>query len=940
MTVKVATPVVLVDGSSYLFRAYHAMPPLNNSKGMPTGAIKGVVNMMRSLAKDYANANIVVVFDAKGPTFRNEMYAEYKAHRPPMPDDMRPQIEPIHQIINAMGLPLLIIPGVEADDVIGTLAAQATAQGIDTLISTGDKDMAQLVSPHVGLVNTMTNTYLDEEGVFTKFGVRPDQIIDYLAIVGDTADNIPGVPGAGPKTAVKWLAAYDTLESLMEKADEIGGKIGEKLRNALDFLPLSQALTTIKLDVELEQSLDQMAPKPVDQAALLALYEDLEFRSWANVLIQDGVTASSLPITHGHSNADTNNPSNNSSNHSSHASLNDNEAPQKVIPTPQAVAHKNYSTVTPLADLAPWLKACKEATIFAFDTETTSLNYMEAQLVGVSLCIEAGTAVYVPCGHDYVGAPEQISRPDLIAAIKPLLEDATQVICGQNLKYDINVLANYNIHWQAKIIDSMVQSYVLNSTASRHNMDALAQHYLDYQTVKYIDIAGKGVKQLTFNQVDIELASPYAAEDADITLRLAQHFSACLVLEPNLGKVYDTIERPLVPVLSRMERIGALVDAKVLGEQSQVIGKRLIELERDAYELAGEVFNLSSTKQLGAILYEKLGIPVTKKTPKGKPSTAEAVLQELAQDYELPKLLLQYRSLSKLKSTYTDKLPLEINPATGRIHTSYHQAVAATGRLSSSDPNLQNIPIRSAEGRQIRQAFVVPKGQVMVAADYSQIELRIMAHLSKDEGLLNAFATGQDVHKATAAEVFGVTVEQVSSDQRRSAKAINFGLIYGMSAFGLAKQLGISRAQSQDYIGRYFTRYPGVQEYMDHTKAIAAEQGYVETIYGRRLYLPDIKASNAIARQAAERTAINAPMQGTAADIIKRAMVSVDAWLASSGLNARMTMQVHDELIFEVDASQVNKLVVGIKSAMEGAAELLVPLIVDVGVGDNWDQAH
>ncbi|MEZ7841823.1 MAG: DNA polymerase I [Gammaproteobacteria bacterium] len=940
MTVKVSTPVVLVDGSSYLFRAYHAMPPLNNSKGMPTGAIKGVVNMMRSLAKDYANANIVVVFDAKGPTFRNEMYAQYKAHRPPMPDDMRPQIEPIHQIINAMGLPLLIIPGVEADDVIGTLAAQATAQGIDTLISTGDKDMAQLVSPHVGLVNTMTNTYLDEEGVFTKFGVRPDQIIDYLAIVGDTADNIPGVPGAGPKTAVKWLAAYDTLENLMEKADEIGGKIGEKLRNALDFLPLSQALTTIKLDVELEQSLDQMAPKPVDQAALLALYEDLEFRSWANVLIQDGVTASSLPITHGHSNADTNNPSNNPSNHSSHASLNDNEAPQKVIPTPQAVAHKNYSTVTTLADLAPWLKACKEATIFAFDTETTSLNYMEAQLVGVSLCIEAGTAVYVPCGHDYVGAPEQISRPDLIAAIKPLLEDATQVICGQNLKYDINVLANYNIHWQAKIIDSMVQSYVLNSTASRHNMDALAQHYLDYQTVKYIDIAGKGVKQLTFNQVDIELASPYAAEDADITLRLAQHFSACLVLEPNLGKVYDTIERPLVPVLSRMERIGALVDAKVLGEQSQVIGKRLIELERDAYELAGEVFNLSSTQQLGAILYEKLGIPVTKKTPKGKPSTAEAVLQELAQDYELPKLLLQYRSLSKLKSTYTDKLPLEINPATGRIHTSYHQAVAATGRLSSSDPNLQNIPIRSAEGRQIRQAFVVPKGQVMVAADYSQIELRIMAHLSKDEGLLNAFATGQDVHKATAAEVFGVTVEQVSSDQRRSAKAINFGLIYGMSAFGLAKQLGISRAQSQDYIGRYFTRYPGVQEYMDHTKAIAAEQGYVETIYGRRLYLPDIKASNAIARQAAERTAINAPMQGTAADIIKRAMVSVDAWLASSGLNARMTMQVHDELIFEVDASQVDKLVVGIKSAMEGAAELLVPLIVDVGVGDNWDQAH
>ena len=928
MTAKVSTPVILVDGSSYLFRAYHAMPPLNNSKGMPTGAIKGVVNMMRSLAKDYAEANIVVVFDAKGPTFRNEMYAEYKAHRPPMPDDMRPQIEPIHQIIKAMGLPLLMISGVEADDVIGTLAAQATAQGIDTLISTGDKDMAQLVSPHVGLVNTMTNTYLNEDGVLGKFGVRPNQIIDYLAIVGDTADNIPGVPGAGPKTAVKWLTQYDTLEKLMENAHEIGGKIGEKLRNALEFLPLSQALTTIKLDVELEQKLEQMVSKPADQVALLALYQDLEFRSWANALLQDGVTASSQPKA-----ATTNLGATN-------AGISGVEETKVEAPVPAVVATKHYSTIATLGELEPWLKACRDAPVFAFDTETTSLNYMDAQLVGISLCIEAGIAVYVPCGHDYVGAPEQISRPDLIAAIKPLLEDSKQVICGQNLKYDINVLANYGITWQAQIIDSMVQSYVLNSTASRHNMDALAQHYLFYQTVKYVDIAGKGVKQLTFNQIDIEQAGPYAAEDADITLRLAQYFSECLALEPALAAVYDTIERPLVTVLSRMERIGALVDAKVLGEQSQVIGKRLIQLEREAYELAGEVFNLSSTQQLGAILYEKLGIPVTKKTPKGKPSTAEAVLQELAQDYELPKLLLEYRSLSKLKSTYTDKLPLEINPATGRIHTSYHQAVAATGRLSSSDPNLQNIPIRSSEGRQIRQAFVVPKGQVMVAADYSQIELRIMAHLSQDEGLLNAFAAGQDVHKATAAEVFGVTVDQVSSDQRRSAKAINFGLIYGMSAFGLAKQLGISRAQSQDYIGRYFTRYPGVQEYMDETKAKAARQGYVETLYGRRLYLPDINASNGIARQASERTAINAPMQGTAADIIKRAMIKVDEWLASSGLNARMTMQVHDELIFEVDAAQVDALVAGVKSAMEGAADLLVPLIVDVGVGDNWDQAH
>jgi len=895
---------------------------------MPTGAIKGVVNMMRSLAKDYADANIVVVFDAKGPTFRNEMYAEYKAHRPPMPDDMRPQIEPIHQIIKAMGLPLLMISGVEADDVIGTLAAQATAQGIDTLISTGDKDMAQLVSPHVGLVNTMTNTYLNEEGVLGKFGVRPNQIIDYLAIVGDTADNIPGVPGAGPKTAVKWLTQYDTLETLMENAHEIGGKIGEKLRNALEFLPLSQALTTIKLDVELEQKLEQMVPKPADQAALLALYQDLEFRSWANALLQDGVTASSQPKAVTQNLGATN------------AGVSGVEETKVEAPVPAVVATKHYSTISTLGELEPWLNACRDAPVFAFDTETTSLNYMDAQLVGISLCIEAGTAVYVPCGHDYVGAPEQISRPDLIAAIKPLLEDAKQVICGQNLKYDINVLANYGITWQAQVIDSMVQSYVLNSTASRHNMDALAQHYLFYQTVKYVDIAGKGVKQLTFNQIDIEQAGPYAAEDADVTLRLAQYFSECLAFEPALAAVYDTIERPLVTVLSRMERTGALVDAKVLGEQSQVIGKRLIELEREAYELAGEVFNLSSTQQLGAILYEKLGIPVTKKTPKGKPSTAEAVLQELAQDYELPKLLLEYRSLSKLKSTYTDKLPLEINRATGRIHTSYHQAVAATGRLSSSDPNLQNIPIRSSEGRQIRQAFVVPKGQVMVAADYSQIELRIMAHLSKDEGLLNAFAAGQDVHKATAAEVFGVTVDQVTSDQRRSAKAINFGLIYGMSAFGLAKQLGISRAQSQDYIGRYFTRYPGVQEYMDETKAKAAKQGYVETLFGRRLYLPDINASNGIARQASERTAINAPMQGTAADIIKHAMIKVDEWLASSGLNARMTMQVHDELIFEVDAAQVDALVAGVKSAMEGAADLLVPLIVDVGVGDNWDQAH
>lgn len=927
MPEQISVPVVLVDGSSYLFRAYHALPPLTNKKGQPTGAIKGVINMLRSLRKDYTNANIIVIFDAKGPTFRHVMYDQYKAQRPPMPDDLRQQIEPIHAIIKAMGLPLLVVPGVEADDVIGTLAQQATEQGVDTLISTGDKDMAQLVSDHVKLVNTMTNTYMDRDGVVAKFGITAEQIVDYLAITGDKVDNIPGVPGAGPKTAVKWLTTYGNLQNLMANADEIGGKIGEKLRAALPDLPLSQQLTTIKLDVALDHGLQDIKPQPVDQAGLLGWYEELEFASWARVLQAEGVSGAAPEL---------------SSTQDANAQTTDAAADKKESAQilPPQVTNTDYQLLLDEQQIIDYLQRCQGADYFAFDTETTSLDYMQAQLVGVSLSLEPGVAVYIPCAHDYVGAPDQIDRGRLIALLKPILEDPQQLICGQNLKYDINVLANYDIHWQAQIKDSMLQSYVYNSTATRHNLDDLASVYLDHQTLKFTDIAGKGAKQLTFNQIDLEQAMPYAAEDADIALRLCLYFDQLLAQEASLTKVYKDIEQPLIPVLADIERTGAKVDAMALGLQSQSHGERLQELERHAHDLVGEIFNLASTKQLGGILYDKLGLPVLKKTPKGQPSTAEPVLQELAQDYELPRLLLEHRSLAKLKSTYTDKLPQQINKATGRIHTSYHQGVTATGRLSSSDPNLQNIPIRSSEGRRIRQAFVAPSGQMMLAADYSQIELRIMAHLSGDEGLLNAFAQGQDVHKATAAEVFEVAPDQVTGDQRRSAKAINFGLIYGMSAFGLAKQLGISRGESQDYIGRYFSRYPGVQEYMDNTRTQAAEQGYVETIFGRRLYLPDINARNAIARQAAERTAINAPMQGSAADIIKLAMIRVSQWLQSAQLDARMIMQVHDELVFEVAQEQLSALQAGVKQAMEGAAQLQVPLLVDMGTGPDWDQAH
>ncbi|MGB1346622.1 MAG: DNA polymerase I, partial [Pseudomonadales bacterium] len=861
------------------------------------------------------------------PTFRHAMYDQYKAQRPPMPDDLRQQIEPIHAIIKAMGLPLLVVPGVEADDVIGTLAQQATEQGVDTLISTGDKDMAQLVSDHVKLVNTMTNTYMDRDGVVAKFGITAEQIVDYLAITGDKVDNIPGVPGAGPKTAVKWLNTYGNLQNLMANADEIGGKIGEKLRAALPDLPLSQQLTTIKLDVALDHGLQDIKPQPVDQAGLLGWYEELEFASWARVLQAEGVSGAAPELS-----------ATQEANTQTTGVEADKKESAQILP-PQ-VDNTDYQLLLDEQQIIDYLQRCQGAEYFAFDTETTSLDYMQAQLVGVSLSLEPGVAVYIPCAHDYVGAPDQIDRGRLIALLKPLLEDPQQLICGQNLKYDINVLANYGIQWQAQIKDSMLQSYVYNSTATRHNLDDLASVYLDHQTLKFTDIAGKGAKQLTFNQIDLEQAMPYAAEDADIALRLCLYFDQLLAQEESLRKVYKDIEQPLIPVLADIERTGAKVDAMALGLQSQSLGERLQELERHAHDLAGEIFNLASTKQLGGILYDKLGLPVLKKTPKGQPSTAEPVLQELAQDYELPRLLLEHRSLAKLKSTYTDKLPQQINKATGRIHTSYHQGVTATGRLSSSDPNLQNIPIRSSEGRRIRQAFVAPAGQIMLAADYSQIELRIMAHLSGDEGLLNAFAQGQDVHRATAAEVFEVAPDQVTGDQRRSAKAINFGLIYGMSAFGLAKQLGISRGESQDYIGRYFSRYPGVQEYMDNTRTQAADQGYVETIFGRRLYLPDINARNAIARQAAERTAINAPMQGSAADIIKLAMIRVSQWLQSAQLDARIIMQVHDELVFEVAQEQLSALQTGVKQAMEGAAQLQVPLLVDMGTGSDWDQAH
>ena len=908
------SPLILVDGSSYLFRAYHVpyLQALSTSDGQPTGAITGVLNMIRSLKKDYPNGNIIAIFDAKGKTFRNDMYPEYKANRPPMPDDLRTQIAPIHEIITAMGLPLLVIDGVEADDVIGTLSHQATALGIETVISTGDKDMAQLVNPHVRLINTMTNVEMDEAGVIEKFGVRPDQIIDYLALMGDKVDNIPGVDKCGPKTAVKWLTAYPTLKEVMEHADEVKGKVGENLRTALAHLPLSYELATIKLDVALEQNAAELKPSAPDTETLRTLYQKYELKR----LLAD--------LDAGDKKSD-----------SSVTEIND-----EVADLPAAV-ESEYDIILDKTSFNVWLEKLKAAELFAFDTETTSVDYMKAKLVGLSFCIEIGKAAYVPLTHDYIDAPEQLELDWVLEQLKPLLESDTLFKVGQNLKYDANVLSHYDIAMQGIAFDTMLESYCLNSVATRHNMDALADKYLGYKTVHFEDIAGKGAKQLTFNQIEIEKAGHYAAEDADITLRLHEAIYPQLAKISEQLSVFADIEMPLLPVLARMEQHGVLIDCDMLAEQSQSIGARLAELEIEAHNLAGKSFNLSSPKQLQVILFEELKIPVIKKTPKGAPSTAEEVLQELALDYPLPKVILENRGLSKLKSTYTDKLPLLVGAKTNRVHTSYHQAVTATGRLSSTDPNLQNIPIRSEEGRKIRLAFIAPPEHKIVAIDYSQIELRIMAHLSDDPGLVKAFSEGKDVHKATAAEIFAVPLDEVTSDQRRSAKAVNFGLIYGMSAFGLAKQLNVPRHTAQAYMDKYFERYPNVSQYMEDTRQQATEKGYVETLFGRRLYLPDIKAKNAMRKKAAERAAINAPMQGTAADIIKKAMLAVDDWIqAQNDPRIKMTMQVHDELIFEIHQDIVEATTATLVEIMNNAITMSVPLIAEAGIGDNWEQAH
>ncbi|MCF2947187.1 DNA polymerase I [Paraglaciecola aquimarina] len=906
-----ATPLILVDGSSYLFRAYHVpyLQALSTSYGQPTGAITGVLNMIKSLQKDYPTGNVVVVFDAKGKTFRNDLYPEYKANRPPMPDDLRTQIEPLHNIIKAMGLPLLVIEGVEADDVIGTYAHQASQLGIETIISTGDKDMAQLVTPHVRLINTMTNVELDEAGVLEKFGVKPDQIIDYLALMGDKVDNIPGVNKCGPKTAVKWLTEHKTLNQVIANAGSVKGKIGEHLRDALDQLPLSYELATIKLNVELPIQVQDLAASPQDTERLIELGKQFELKR----LVADA-----------EKNAGTSQPSTNEA--------------QSV----KAEASKaNYECILTEKEFDNWLTKLQSAELFAFDTETTSLNYMDAEIVGVSFSVAENEAAYLPFGHDYLDAPEQLDRNEVLNKLKPILENAKIKKIGQHLKYDKNVLANYDINLQGVAFDTMLESYVLNSIATKHNMDSLANTYLGVDTIPFEDVAGKGAKQLTFNQITLEEATPYAAEDADITLKLHNVIWKKLQSEPNLAKVFEEIEMPLSGVLAKMEQFGVLIDSQQLGQQSQDLAARIMTLEKEAHELAEQEFNLSSPKQLQEILYTKMDLPVLKKTPKGAPSTAEEVLQELALNYPLPKILMEYRGLSKLKNTYTDKLPKMINMRTGRVHTSYHQAIAATGRLSSTEPNLQNIPIRTEEGRRVRQAFIARDGYKVVAADYSQIELRIMAHLSGDSGLLEAFSAGKDIHTATASEVFDTPLDQVSVEQRRNAKAINFGLIYGMSAFGLSRQLNIPRHDAQKYMDLYFERYPAVLTYMEDTRVLAKEKGYVSTVFDRRLYLPEINASNGMRRKAAERAAINAPMQGTAADIIKKAMLAVDDWIESiENDGIRMIMQVHDELVFEIKEQKLEEYQKIITSLMEQAVSLDIPLIVEIGSGDNWDEAH
>jgi len=899
--------LVLIDGSSYLYRAFHALPNLTNSQGEPTGALHGVLSMVNKLVREQPGAHIGVVFDAPGKTFRDDIFADYKANRPPMPDDLRSQVKPILDAIRSMGLPLLQVEGVEADDVIGTLCHDAAAHDMTVLVSTGDKDLAQLVNDKVTLINTMNDSLLDRDGVKTKFDVYPEQIVDYLALVGDTSDNIPGVPKVGAKTAAKWLNLYGSAAGIVENADEIKGKVGESLRDNVEQLNLSQELATIRLDVELPVAMQDLQANAANLDDLREIYSRFELRTLLRQLDEQIIGAAT--------NVDV-------------------EKDAEKLPA------ANYETVLEWPAFDAWLKKINNAELVAVDTETTSLDYMAAEVVGVSLSVVAGEAAYIPLAHDYPGAPDQLPRDETLEKLKPFLEDPDKKKVGHHLKYDAHVLARHGISLHGMAFDSMLESYVLNSVATRHDMDSVARHYLGRETIHFEDVAGKGAKQLTFNQIDLETAAPYAAEDADITLQLHETLWAKLGEIESLRDVYADIEQPLVPILLDMEEAGVLIDRNMLATQSSELAKKMLALETEAHELAGGPFNLGSPKQLQQILFEKLELPVIRKTPKGQPSTAEDVLQELADDYDLPRVIIEYRSVSKLKSTYTDKLPLQISDITGRVHTSYHQAVAATGRLSSTDPNLQNIPIRTPEGRRIRQAFIAPPGQLLLAADYSQIELRIMAHLSADDGLLNAFAAEQDVHRATAAEVFESEVDDVTADQRRSAKAINFGLMYGMSAFGLGKQLGILRGQAQEYIDLYFDRYPGVKAYMDNTREEAARQGYVETAFGRRLYLPEINARNAQRRQYAERSAINAPMQGTAADIIKRAMINVHDWLARGDAAGRMIMQVHDELVFEVDKDSVDAFQDKVIEIMCAAAELSVPLQVDVGVGSNWDEAH
>jgi len=920
--------LVLVDGSSYLYRAFHALPPFTNSRGEPTGAVFGVLNMLSKFLKDYDPERIAVVFDAPGKTFRDDLFAEYKAHRPPMPDDLRSQIEPLFEAVRGMGLPILREKGVEADDVIGTLACTAAKQNLSVLISTGDKDMAQLVSPQITLINTMSNTVLDRAGVKTKFDVFPEQIIDYLALVGDSSDNIPGIDKVGPKTAAKWLGKYSTLDALVADAAHVEGKVGENLRAGLTTLELARKLATIRTDVTLPVSLEQLKRQPPDTDALRALYGKLELRSLLKQLdgaatgetasAPDAPAATGAPIIAGAPAA---------------AGLNDGA---QII----AAAPRNYETITTEAQLDEWLAKLSAAKLFAFDTETTSLEYMHAEIVGVSFAIAPGIAAYLPLRHDYAGAPDQLDRDASLAKLKPLLESEEHAKVGHHLKYDAHVLSNHGIRLRGMRFFQMLESYIWNSTATRHDMDSVAERYLGIRTIHYEDVAGKGAKQIPFSQVPVDKAAEYSSEDSDVTLRLHEVLWPQISTVPALKSLYEDCEQPLVSVLGRMEEHGVLLDRQMLRAQGNELAKRLMELLAQAHKEAGAPFNLDSPKQLGTILFEKMQLPVMRKTPTGQPSTAEDVLEELAESYTLPKLILEHRNLSKLKSTYTDKLPEQINTKTGRVHTCYHQAVAATGRLSSQDPNLQNIPIRTLEGRRIRQAFIAPAGHVLLAADYSQIELRIMAHLSGDEGLLRAFASDQDIHQATASEVFGTPLAEVSSDQRRSAKAVNFGLIYGMSAFGLAKQLGIPRGAAQEYIDLYFARFPGVKRYMEETRAQAKAQGYVETVFGRRLYLPDINARNKQFQQAAERAAINAPMQGTAADIIKRAMLTVDAWCAAGASGARLIMQVHDELVLEVESGKVAEVSAAVRQHMTAAANLRVPLRVDVGTGANWDEAH